>query len=374
MDPDKMQEKIDELEEQFRQDQNRVRDEEEDLNDSENQIEDAEVSEREEIEEGEEEGNVPEIEDAEKKMEKILDFLKKEEKEAGEIESRIKEELEIELEEAQIIEEMEGSLDQEFSDAVKRLRSHKEKFQQVKEKRQNVPKKYYKNIEETLQEIRYGAEVFRRALKKEDELFEQLEETEKEEDNFEKLFQRLEKELDIGKQEVKELIRDSEKIGVPEDVEEAEEEGQEIQALLNHIQEEEGGIRQIDEEIQAEIQEIGNILGEDEKILEEMEACRELLEELDQIMNNEIGILSFGKNSSNAESVIEDIETTDKKLKTMLNEDRNFVDAMENGFSTLQKAAPNAGTAARAGITASKLGLLAVGVIIAASILYISFL
>lgn len=329
-----MQDKLDKLKNQFKQDQQKVREEESDLADSEDQTETGLEREEEEIEKGEAAGNPAEIEDAEEKMEKILNFLKKEEKEADDIESRIEDELEIELDEARIIEEMEGSLDKEFSDAVRRLRKHKENFQEVKEKRQKVPKRYYSEIEETLQDVRYAAEVFRRELKKEDELFEQLEETEKEEDNFDQLFQRLERELDMDKNEVRELVRDSEQIGISEDVDEAREEGQELETLIEHVKQEEGGVRQIESEIEKEIQEIGNILGEDEKILEEMESCVQLLEELDEIMRSEKGILNFGRNS-NAKNVLDDIEKTDQQLKTMLNKDRDFIQALEDSYDRI---------------------------------------
>lgn len=71
-----------------------------------------------------------------------------------------------------------------------------------------------------------------------------------------------------------------------------------------------------------------------------MEGCLELLDELNQIMKNEKGILSFGKNSSNVKSVIEDIETTEQKLESVIKQDESVVKNLENRYSTIKSVDP----------------------------------
>ena len=335
-------EKAQNLGQRVKKEQQGVEDEEADLNSTENEVEDDLKAEEAEITEGEEEGNPAEIEDAEKKMEQILDFLTKEERKVDDIESKLKDELESEGQEIQIVEKMEKTADKDFGQALQTLKNLIKTLQNYREKRGKLSNKNFTQAENALQEIRYSAELFRRTLKLEDDLIRQLEETKEEEWNLEKLANRLENELGIDKKEIKQLIRDSEKLQIREDVKEAKNEAQTLSQLIKHSKEEESEIRNLEQELEAEVNELGNILGEDEKILEEMAECRELLEDLDQLMREEKGLLSFGGNSSNAKQVLNDIEKTDQQLKTMLNEERDFVNTLEENYDKIAGASRSA--------------------------------
>lgn len=318
------------------EEQEEVEEEEEDLGEKEQRTEDAQEAEEKEISDAEDRGNPAEIEDAEKKMEKILDFLKKEERELDDIEKKLEDELKAEADEINIEERMESSIEKDFKKAVQELEDVLTTLKDRQKTKEGINKrKLFQETEDALEEIRYSAEAFRRVLKLENNLVLQLEETKKEEWNLEELANRLENELGIDKKEIKQLIRDSEKLQIREDVEEAKKEAQELSQLIQHTQDEEAEIKNIEEELDKEIEELGKIIGEDDKILKEMKACRHLLEELEEVMGKEKGIIAFGGNSRQAKKVLKDVETTDNKLKSMLDDYEDFVNEIGEKYDRL---------------------------------------
>jgi len=318
------------------EEQEEVEEEEEDLGEKEQRTEDAQEAEEKEISDAEDRGNPAEIEDAEKKMEKILDFLKKEERELDDIEKKLEDELKAEADEINIEERMESSIEKDFKKAVQELEDVLTTLKDRQKTKEGINKrKLFQETEDALEEIRYSAEAFRRVLKLENNLVLQLEETKKEEWNLEELANRLENELGIDKKEIKQLIRDSEKLQIREDVEEAKKEAQELSQLIQHTQDEEAEIKNIEEELDKEIEELGKIIGEDDKILKEMKACRHLLEELEEVMGKEKGIIAFGGNSRQAKKVLKDVETTDNKLKSMLDDYEGFVNEIGEKYDRL---------------------------------------
>ena len=318
------------------EEQEEVEEEEEDLGEKEQRTEDAQEAEEKEISDAEDRGNPAEIEDAEKKMEKILDFLKKEERELDDIEKKLEDELKAEADEINIEERMESSIEKDFKKAVQELEDVLTTLKDRQKTKEGINKrKLFQETEDALEEIRYSAEAFRRVLKLENNLVLQLEETKKEEWNLEELANRLENELGIDKKEIKQLIRDSEKLQIREDVEEAKKEAQELSQLIQHTQDEEAEIKNIEEELDKEIEELGKIIGEDDKILKEMKACRHLLEELEEVMGKEKGLFAFGGKSRQAKKVLKDVETTDNKLKSMLEDYEGFVNEIGEKYDRL---------------------------------------
>ncbi len=361
---------LERMEEEVEETEQDVEQEEQDLKSKEDQTEQAEKKEQQEIQEGEETGNINEIEDAEQKMERILRILEEEERETDDIAQKIENELKFEGEEINKVENLEGTVEEDFKKEARKLRKLSRNFQNIDDSgNRGFAERNFKAAEHTLQDLRYSAEVFRRTLEHEKHLINEIQETEAEEDSLEKLADRLLQELEIDKKEVKELLADSKKIQIPKDMERADMEKKELKDLLHHWNDEEGELERIDQELESELKELRNVMGEDEEILREMNSCIDLLEKLETIMQDKKRRLDFVSNDSTASSVLNDIDTTRNKLESILQQDENLLDKIEKQYSGLKNNLPSgpsaratAGNAARASITTGK--IIAIGAVV----------
>jgi DNA repair exonuclease SbcCD ATPase subunit len=180
-------------------------------------------------------------------------------------------------------------------------------------------------------------------------LLQALEREEKQVRDFEGLEQRLLKELEMSKEEVAELIRDSERIQKPEDIQLAEGEGDEIKRLLQHYQQEGEQTAQLAGEIENEADAVAEDIREDEELFRELEQADESLAELERIIQEErddlmMVVQSFSRRD--LKQTLSEIEETREVIEGVLEGDRNKIEKAEDKAASLVESANALATSA----------------------------
>jgi len=387
---------LDELEEDInraKQEEKQIREEEQEtegeiseLANEERQVDQAEGAVEGELKEGEQTGNVEEIEDAEEKMQKVLVGMRDEEKIADDIIEHVERELKLEEDVAKKLYSDEELLKEIFDSWYSNLN---EDIQRIAQTEAGSNPKVYSKILKLIFGTEYGSlsnlvqasidlDELLKALYR---LEEELEETEAEEFKLEKLETRMADEIEKGTHGVEHIEEDSKKIKSKKDLKLAETEVQEISGLTRHWKEEEAEMEKIDKKIEEEVKEVETEIEEVKGLIGELGEIIKLINGLEtEIKQNKKQInyalsnyssntgISINIENVDAKGILGELEKYKQKLQNIygkeVSEEKQLeskaskleegATKAEKGVSALRKHSPSAEQAARASVSSMK--------------------
>ncbi|MFB6158236.1 MAG: hypothetical protein ABEJ95_01085 [Candidatus Nanohalobium sp.] len=222
-------------------------------------------------------------------------------------------------------------------------------------------------MEEILEEFQDAVSLVNESTQMLSELMDEIMETEKEENQVEQLTAQLTQEFEFMEREVAELEKDYAQLQDQKHEQMAQKEGQELKQEEKHEKQEDQEEQKIDAEIQNEVKTSEQLIKEDEQLLKLVDQSIDDLRSLYQLLQSEKSIWNFALNTN---PPLGDIEETINMMQDAMNSDKDALEGIESEESKARNMIPSR-TAARAGITASKLILLVVGVVVAASLYFV---
>lgn len=270
-----------------------------------------------------------------------------------------------EFKEERIFHREEEEIKKDFKQVVKELQKIYRHFK-GKGEDERIVKKELKELSEILNKLEFDAKTLDKLLDFQYRFLQELGETEKEEFQLENLEEELLEELEMDKKEVDELLKDSQKIQDKRDIELAKEEELDLQKLIQHWQEEEQEMEQINKKIEKEVKQIKDEIDEEKALLEMLEKVIKTLNGLEKLLNQqieELGLVAqISKNRvKNTINMIDQIRT---ELQEIEERDKDKWEKAEDKTEEVMKAASKvksnvpsgaAGRGARATISAGKM-------------------
>lgn len=289
----------------------------------------------EEIEDAEDSGSPSEIKDAEKKQKRIIQHLEDQSQLIDRAIRDVEEAVQDTEQEEELFESAEEEVIAELEDAISRLGNVYKIFAERKEDDQRIYKKNMEVLEAVLNsELLPAAEAYSNFLELQVKFIEPLEEAEKDAFKLENLSQELLDELEMDRNEVKELLLDSEKLQNKQMYQQAEAEGHELGELMKHWKDEESEEEKIEVIIQREADEARNIVELDEDVLRLLNKAVEILESLEEILESEKSFIRL-MSSARIQGLIRDVKQARETIEELYREDRDRVEKLRTAQNKL---------------------------------------
>jgi chromosome segregation ATPase len=339
------------LEQEIEDNQGSTEDVEEEVADEVDQTENAEEKVGEEIRDSEENQSKEELEDAEKKEQKILEALENQEKliekAIERIETEVRDEIEVQSVTSELVEFMQG----QFRSSLEELKSDLAELRRFSEEGGDLDFA----VQHTLYwigELEETAVRLDKTIKYYERFIAELEETEREQFQLEELESELRTELDLGFNEIREFIQDTDQIKDQSGKEVAIKEENNLEGLISEWKDEEKEMEKIDQKLQEEIQRMETEVEELEELLNELETGIELINSIESFMQSNSDAIAFRFDESDYtyEQFMTKLDNTREELVELYGEEVDEVreiereeQSAEQGYERVIGALPGGG-------------------------------
>ena len=339
------------LEQEIEDNQGSAEDVEEEVADELDQTENAEEKVGEEIKDSEKNRSKEELEDAEKKEQKILEALENQErlieKAIDRIEMEVKDEIDILSVTSESVKFMRG----QFRNSLEELKSDLAELRRFSEEGGDLDfavqhtLHWIGELEETAVELDKTINYYERFIA-------ELEETEKEQFQLEELESDLRMELDLGFNEIREFIQDTDQIKDQTGKEVAIKEENNLEGLISEWKDEEKEMEKIDQKLQEEIQNMEEEIEELEELLNELETGIEIINGIEKVIQSNRDAISFRFDEGNFtyEQFMNKLDNTRQELVDLYGEEVDEVreieseeQSAEQGYERVIGALPDGG-------------------------------